>query len=250
VIAAGSGLLDRTGTPRPRAFERQSWWSDKPMVYICRRVEPDSATPSEPGFNPLMRRQSQFSDWTPRNLESHDESVEVYSNCEQVELMLNNKSLGSKSLLADASPRIWKVPFQRGTIKSIAKNKGHIVATHQLRTADKPAKILLKSDHPNLTACWEDLAYVEATVVDKDGVLVPDATNSISFKISGQASILAVDNGDNSSHEPFHATARHAYQGRCFAIIQARSTGTITIDASAEGLASAATKIRATASRE
>jgi beta-galactosidase len=250
VIAAGSGLLDRTGTPRPRAFERQSWWSDKPMVYICRRAEPDSATPNDPGFNPLMRRQTQFSDWTPRNLEPHDESVEVYSNCEQVELLLNNKSLGSKSLPADASPRIWKVPFVRGTIKSIAKNKGHIVATHQLRTADKPAKILVKLDRPNFTSDPEDLVYVEATVVDKDGVLVPDATNSISFRISGPASILAVDNGDNSSHEPFHATTRRAYQGRCFAIIKSDSAGYITVEASAQGLASASTKLQAANRRD
>jgi beta-galactosidase len=250
VIAAGSGLLDRTGTPRPRAFERQSWWGDKPMVYICRRVEPDAATPSDPGFNPLMRRQTQFSDWTPRNLEPHDEIVEVYSNCEQIELLLNNKSLGSKSLPADASPRIWKVQFVRGTIKSIAKNKGHIVATHQLRTADKPAKILLKLDRPNFTSDPEDLVYVEATVVDKDLVLVPDATNSISFRISGPASILAVDNGDNSSHEPFHATTRRAYQGRCFAIIKSDSAGYITVEASAQGLASASTKLQATNRRD
>ena len=250
VIAAGSGLLDRTGTPRPRAFERQSWWSDKPMVYICRRVEPDSATPSDPGFNPLMRRQTQFSDWTPRNLETHDETVEIYSNCDQVELLLNSKSLGSKPLPADASPRMWKVAFEPGTIKAIAKNKGHVVATHQLRTAGKSAKILLKSDRPAVTTGREDLAYVEATIVDKDGVLVPDASNSITFRISGPASILAVDNGDNSSHEPFHATARHAYQGHCFAIIQAHSPGTITVDASAEALASATTKIHASASRK
>jgi beta-galactosidase len=249
VIAAGSGLLDRTGTPRPRAFERQSWWSDKPMVYICRRVEPDSATPSDPGFNPLMRRQTQFSDWTPHNLEPHDETVEVYSNCEQVELMLNNTSLGSKSFPTDASPRVWKFPFARGAVKAISKNKGHVVATHELRTADKPAKIILKSDRPTVTAGPEDLAYVEATVVDKDGVLVPDATNSISFKISGPASILAVDNGDTSSHESFHSNNRRAYQGRCFAIIQAYSNGTITIDAVAEGLATATTQIHASTSR-
>jgi beta-galactosidase len=247
VVAAGSGLLDRTGTPRPRAFERQSWWSDKPMVYICRRVEPDSATPTDPGFNPLMRRQTQFSDWTPRNLETHDETVEVYSNCEQVELMLNKKSLGSKSLPADASPRVWKIPFVRGTIKAVAKNQGHVVATHELRTADKPAKILLNVDHPTLTSDPEDLAYVKATVLDKDGVLVPDATNSISFKISGPASILAVDNGDNSSHEPFHATSRRAYQGRCFAIIKANAVGKITFEASSEGLSSSSTKLQANA---
>jgi beta-galactosidase len=249
-IAAGSGLLDRTGTPRPRAFERQSWWSDKPMVYICRRVEPDAATPSDPGFNPLMRRQNQFSDWTPRNLEPHDETVEVYSNCEEVELILNSKSLGKKSLPTDASPRMWKVPFQRGTIKAIARNHGRVVASHDLRTAGKPAKIVLKTDRTDLTPGWDDVAYIEAAVVDRDGVLVSDATDRISFKLAGPGSIIAVDNGDNSSHEPFQAEQRHACQGRCFAIIRANTGGKITVEARAEALASGSTKIRATVPRK
>jgi beta-galactosidase len=249
VIAASSGLLDRTGTPRPRAFERQSWWSDKPMVYICRRVEPESATPSDPGFNPLMRRQTQFSDWTPQNTDPHDETVEVYSNCEQVELVLNKKSLGSKSLPADASPRAWKVPFERGTIKAIGRGKNQIVASYELRTAGKPSKILLKTDRANLTPDWDDLAYIEATVVDHEGMLVPNAADLISFKVVGSASIAAVDNGDNSSHESFHANNRHAYQGHCFAIIKANTPGNITVEASAVGLASASTKIRAAAPR-
>lgn len=250
VIAAGSGLLDRTGTPRPRAFERQSWWSDKPMVYICRRVEPESATPSDPGFNPLMRRQTQFSDWTPHNTEPHDEMVEIYSNCEQVEVVLNKKSLGSKSLPADASPRTWKVPFERGTIKAIGKNKKHTVASYELQTAGKPSRILLKPDRANLTPDWDELAYVEAAVVDHDGVLVPDAADLISFKVTGAGSIAAVDNGDNSSHESFHANQRHAWQGHCFAIIKANGLGNIGVEATADGLDPASTKIRAAASRK
>jgi beta-galactosidase len=250
VIAAGSGLLDRTGTPRPRAFERQSWWSDKPMVYICRRIEAEGATPSDPGFNPLMRRQTQFSDWTPRNLEPHDETVEVYSNCEDVELILNNKSLGKKPLTTDASPRTWKVPFQPGTIKAIARNHGRVVASHDHRTAGKPAEILLKTDRADLTPGWDDVAYIEAAVVDRNGVLVPNAADLISFKLAGPGSIIAVDNGDNSSHEPFQAEQRRAYQGRCFAIIRANTGGKITVEARAEALASGSTKIRATVPRK
>jgi beta-galactosidase len=250
VIAGGSGLVDRTGTPRPRAFERQSWWSDKPMVHICRRIEPDAATPSDPGFNPLMRRQTQFADWTPHNNEPHDEAIEVYSNCEQVELILNNKSLGLKALPSDASPHTWKVPFERGTIKAIGKNKNHIVATHELRTAGKPSKIVLKADRPDLIPEWDDLAYVEATVVDRNGIRVPSAADLISFKVAGAGSIAAVDNGNNSSHEPFHAEQRHAYQGRCLAIIKANTTGNVIVEASADGLASASAKIRARAFRK
>jgi beta-galactosidase len=240
VIGAGSGLLDRTGHPRPRAFERQSWWSDQPMVHIARRLEPSRATPADPGFDPLTRRQQEFSGWTPAKLEPHEETVEVYSNCEEVELLLNGKSLGVKSLPADASPRVWKVSFEPGTLKAIGKNKGQPAATHELQTAGKPAKILLAADPAKLPFNWDAVCTVQATVVDEKGVPVPEASDLIAFKLSGPGEIAAVDSGDNVSHEPFRASSRHAYQGRCVAILKATApAGQIALTASAQGLTGA-----------
>jgi beta-galactosidase len=248
VIGAGSGLFDRTGTPRPRAFERQSWWSDKPMVYIVRRLEPSGATPDDPGFAPLTRRQQEFSDWSPRNQELHDENIEVYSNCQDVELLLNGQSLGSKSLPGDASPRSWKVSFQPGTLKAVGKNKEGVVATYELHSAGKPAVILLSTDRTRLVDDWDDVAYIRAAVADTNGVIMPDATNQISFSISGSGRIVAVDSGDNSSHEPFQATSRRAYQGLCFAIVRATGGHGISVQAQAAGLKSGSLTIGTTTS--
>jgi beta-galactosidase len=238
-VANGSGLLDRTGTPRPLAYERQSWWSDQPMVHITRRVAPSSPTPTDPGYEPIQQRRPQvlFSDWTPRNSESHVENVEVYSNCEEVELILNGKSLGTRSRPSDDSPRTWRVPFEPGAIKALGKNKGQNAATHELRTAGKPAKILLAVDRSQLTPDWDDLSYVTVTVADANGVQVPDAGDLITFKLTGPGVIAAVDSGDNSSHEPFQAAERRAFQGRCFAILRATAPASqITLTASAPGL--------------
>jgi beta-galactosidase len=182
--------------------------------------------------------------WTPRNTEPHDENVEAYSNCEQVELLLNGRSLGSQSLPADASPRSWKIPFEPGTLKGVGRNHGQIAATHELRTAGKPAKILLAPDYLRLTPSWDDVSYVKASVVDAQGVLIPDAGDLITFELTGPGLIAAVDSGDNSSHEAFHANTRRAYQGLCFAILKASKTsGQIRLTASAPGLASGAAMI-------
>jgi beta-galactosidase len=116
-------------------MERQSWWSDKPVVHLVRRVGRAQATPDDPGFTPLQRVQAVFADWTPSNQAAHEESVEVYSNCEEVELFLNGKSLGSKGLPADASARVWPVPFDAGTLRAVGKNHGREVAAEELRTA-------------------------------------------------------------------------------------------------------------------
>ncbi len=251
-IGFGSGLLDRTGMPRPVAFQRQSWWSEKPMVAIARRVGADELAPTDPGYESadLRRPQVLFMDWTPRKTEPHEENVEVYSNCEEVELLLNGKSLGIKSKPADDSARSWKVPYAPGILKAIGRNNRKIAATQELSTAGAPAKILLSADRNQLTPAWDDVCTVNVSVVDQNGVLIPNANDLIQFRIEGPAVIAAVDNGDNASHEPFQAMERRAYQGRCIAMIKANAEhGRITLTASAAGLKTASLSIQAAAEK-
>jgi beta-galactosidase len=248
VMCSGAGLLDRTGTPRPLAFERQSWWTDAPMVCIARRTAPAVANPDNIGANNAADRrpQSAFSDWTPTNSQPHNENVEVYSNCKEVELFLNGKSLGAKTINADAAPRTWSVPFVPGILKAVARNNGKIVATDELRTAGKPAKILLSADRRKLSPDWNDVTFVRVKLVDANGVRVPHADDLISFRISGPGVITAVDSADNSSHEPFQAAERRAFQGRCVAFVKATgSPGKIVLTATAPGLTASSITIKA-----
>jgi beta-galactosidase len=246
MVAAGSGLLDRTAAPKPVAFERQSWWSDQPMVFVARRIGATQTAPSDPGYTPLDRRQVLFSDWTPKNLQPHEESVEVYSNGKEVELFLNGKSLGVKTINADASPRVWRVPFAPGKLKAVARNGEKIAATCELQTAGKPAKIILSAETKKLSPGWDDVAIVRATIVDAKGIKVPSANNLISFKISGPGPIAAVDNADNGSHELFQTDARHAFQGECVAFVKATAaSGKIILNATAAGLDAGSTTIKA-----
>ena len=237
VIAAGFGLLDRTGEVKPMAYERMSWWSDEPIVHIVRRTSAAKAVPVDPGLAPLMQQQSLFADWTPSDRDPHEETVEAYSNCEEVELFLEGESLGTKPRNADDSARIWKVAWKPGTLTAIGRNKGVEVSRHELRTAGKPAKILLTVDRARLSRTWDDVAFVTATITDRNGIRIPDAADPVSFRTTGPGVIAAVDNGDNSSHEPFHASERRAYQGRCYAMVRAvAGSGKITVTASAPGL--------------
>jgi beta-galactosidase len=243
VIGHGSGLLDRTGAMRPLARERQSWWSDAPMVSINRRVSSDDLMPTDPGYGGEERHtQVVFADWTPRDLSPHVENIEVYSNVKEVELLLNGRSLGTKEINADASPRNWQVPFAPGTLRAVARDeRGKVVATDELRTAGRAAKIILTSETARLAPGYDDVAMVRATVADANGVEVPRADNLIAFKAAGPGVIAAVDNGDNASHEPFQANSRRAFQGECVAFVRATATsGKITVTASAAGLADGA----------
>ena len=215
------------------------------MVHITRRVAPTPAMPTDPGYEPDQRRiQVLFSDWNPHNTAAHDENVEVYSNCQEVELFLNGKSLGSKPLPRDASARNWIVPYAVGSLKAVARNHGQVVATDELRTAGNPARIVLAVDRNRLTPSREDLSYAKATIVDDLGVAVPAGKALITFTVTGAGKIVAVDSADNSSHESFQATERRAFQGTCFAIIRASApTGRITVVASSPGLMSGSVSI-------
>jgi beta-galactosidase len=161
-------------------------------------------------------------------------------------LFLNGKSLGSKPQPADASPRVWKVAYAPGTLKTVARNSDRVVATDELRTAGVPARIVLSSNHDRLPFDWNDVAFVRARVVDAHDVLVPSANDLISFRISGPGEIAAVDHADNASHEPFQAGERHAFQGKCVAFVKASApSGKIVLTASAPGLKSGKVVIKA-----
>lgn len=238
-VSSRSGLLERTGRFKAAAYQRQSWWSEKPMVHIV-RAERRTGGPSRRGFTEL------YSNWTPRDAVPAEAEVEVYSNCQEVELVLNGKSLGSKNLPADASPRIWQVPFEAGTLKAIGRNNDDVVATDELRTAGKPAKIVLVADHSRLGDQWDDVDAVTVKVVDANGVPNPWADDLITFHVTGPGTIAAVDNGDPQIHDSFHTSERHLYQGQCVATLKAtRPSGRITLSASASGLTGASVTIEA-----
>jgi len=231
-ISYEKGLFDRTGGWKQLSYQRQSWWSDKPVVHMVRKD--DNAGVGDWVAN-----------WTPMDFGTYDEaSLQVYSNCDEVELFLNGKSLGVKAKPADDAPRSWDITFEKGSLKAVAKNGGKVVATDELKTAGEPAAIILTADKSRITKNWDDVSYVTAKVVDANGIVCPNVDKLISFGISESGNIIAVDNGNVKSHEAYKATERHTYNGQCIAIIRATSTsGQITVTANSQELKSGSVSI-------
>ena len=214
-------------------------------------------------------------DWSPADQSPHTENIEIYTNAEEVELFLNDKSLGKQALHPDASPITFQVPYATGTLKAVARTAGKIVAEDTRRTAGKPTHLILTtaldplagseaSRSPKtsalglsgreemglqpraLTPDWNDITYVTATLVDANNTPIPDTTTIVHFKTTGPASIIAVDNGNLLDHDPFHASDRKLYNGTAIAILQATaSSGAITITANIEGVAPATLTLKA-----
>jgi beta-galactosidase len=289
-IGAGSGLLLTTSLPRARAFERQSWWADpttQPMVRIARRVQAARRGPVDPGYaSPTSSNQAAATpnapldpttrfgqplllDWTPSYFLQHDqtphtENMEIYTNAEEVELFLNDKSLGTQKLHPDASPITYEVPFEPGTLKAVARSNNKTVATNELRTACKPAHLILSTGltaaqltnqpahetTPVLAPDWNDITYITATLVDANNTVIPDSETRIHFAATGPANIVAVDNGNLLDHDPFQPPTaekdRRLYAGQAIAILRATATsGNITLTATTEGLPPAILTLKA-----
>ena len=134
--------------------------------------------------------------------------------------MLNGKSLGAKPLPADARPRNWHVAYEPGTLEAIARNRGQEVARRTLRTAGPAHAIVLKSSREKLSPAWDDVAVIEAQIVDEAGNLVPAAANQLSFSAIGAGRVIAVDSGSIVSHELFQTSQRNAFQGRAVAYVR------------------------------
>lgn len=212
------GIVDTCGFPKDIYYFYQSKWSSKPMVHIL------------PHWN-----------W------SNGATVEVwaYSNCDTVELFLNGQSLGVKSM-GNNGHVSWNVRWAPGTLRAKAV-KGGTVVYDEVVTAGNPAKIQLKPDRTTITADGKDLVFIETDIVDSNGVFVPTANNTVNFSVSGPGVIVGVDNGNAASLEPYKANSRQAFNGKCLVIVQAtKHSGTITVTANSNGLASSSVTIQAT----
>ncbi|SFS18625.1 beta-galactosidase [Granulicella pectinivorans] len=242
-IGAGGGLLLTTSEPRPRAFERQSWWTETPMVKIARRVAPAQKNPTDPGYEapnqPTATRLTPtlLMDWNPVDTTAHTEKVEVYTNADEVELSWNGTSLGTEKRHRDASPIQFRVPYAAGVLKAVARTAGKIVAEDTLRTAGKPTHLALNVAQRAATPIWDDVVFVTATLLDAENTVVPDSTTVIHFATKGPGRIVAVDNGNLLDHESYLAKQRTVYQGSTQAIVGATAgNGSITLTATTEGL--------------
>ena len=225
-VVNGQGLLDHTGGSRPLSYQRESWWSDKPVVHIVRKQE-------NAGVGPVV------ADWTPTDFDTYDDArVQIYTNCDEVELFLNGKSVGVKPKNANDAPVEFTVTYEKGTIKAVGRNKGKDVVTEELKTAGEPAKIILSADKGAIANNWDDVSYVTATVVDANGVPCPQADKILTFSADGAGVVSVTDNGDLAMQDVYTSPVRHTYHGKAIAIIKANApSGKITVKASAAGLA-------------
>jgi len=170
------GIVDLCGFPKDIFYYLKSWWGTKPVMHIMPH-------------------------WNWRGSEGKTIKVTIYSNAEEVELVLNKKSLGKK-LMPMNGHIDWDVIYNSGKLLAKGFMKGKMIISEQLETTGIPAQVALSSDRTLFKADGQDVAIITVQLNDIKNRLVPTANNEITFTLSGPGKILGVGNGDPASHEP------------------------------------------------
>lgn len=214
------GIFDLAGIAKDHYYLYQSIWTSHPMVHLIPH-------------------------WTHPGKEGVKIPVVAYSNCNRVELFLDSESLGEQ-VMGDALQLVWQVPYRSGRLTAIAKdNQGHVLAETFRQTAGRAYALFVQASRTSMRANRQDVVRLEVSVMDKQGILVPEADPFVTFRVDGPAVVLGVDNGDIRDLSPTRfANKCKAFKGMCMALIQAADQkGKVRINVSAPGMRSTTVEV-------
>ena len=172
-ISSHFGIMDTCGFPKDNFYYYQAWWTSSPALHLLPH-------------------------WNWRGKEGKPIDVWCYSNQDEVELLLNGKSLGRKTMPRNGHLS-WQVPYEPGVLEARGYVGGALVKTEKVETTGTPVRVVLHEESIPLHPA-DGVSVVNVSVVDDKGRVVPDSSNDISFSING-GKIMGVGNGDPSSHE-------------------------------------------------
>ena len=207
-INSASGVLDTCGFFKDQAYYYQANWTAKPILHLF------------PHWN-----------WSAGT----NVNVWVFGNCDSVELFTNGVSLGRK-LLNMQNHVEWNVPWISGTLKAVGYSHLAPIITNSWTTSLTPTAVALWPDRRTILADGRDVSVVTVAALDPQGNIVPTASNTVSFAVSGGA-IIGVGNGNPSSLEADKGTQRSLFNGLAQVLVQSTNVaGSITLTASSSGL--------------
>jgi beta-galactosidase len=170
------GIIDQCGFPKDPFYYLKANWTDEPVLHILPH-------------------------WNWKGAEGSPIKVWAYSNCDEVELFLNSKSLGRKKMVKNTHLD-WSVDFQPGALMAKGFKNNKEIVVEKIETTGSPSAIKLDIDRQVIQADGEDVSVITVKSGDENGRLVPTANNEIYFSLDGPGKIIGVGNGDPSSHEP------------------------------------------------
>jgi beta-galactosidase len=229
-----TGDFDLIGQRKPQNYLRQ-------VVYGLSSLEMLVERPAPPGtqqFATVFGYYDELRSWTWNVPQGQAMTVHVYTSGDSVTLLLNGKPVATKTLTdSDKRMATFTAPYTPGELTAIASANGKQLASQTLTTVGAPAAIRLTSDVKSLTTDGDDLAYVLAEVVDRQGRVVPDAVLKVDFQVVGSGKIIGVGNGNPHDVDSFERPRHYTWHGQALAVLRpAKSPGWVELCATAQGL--------------
>lgn len=230
-LLAGCGDLDITGHRLPVSYYRE--------IVFGLRVQPYIAVqrPQHRGKTVMSSRwawSDTLAGWTWPGHETDPIIVEVYSAADEVELLVNGRSLGRNPVGEQHRFRTeFETAYEPGELLAIAYRDGVESGRDIQRTATGPVVLQAVADRPVITAGVGDLAFVTFTLVDSAGTVHTAADRPVRVDVSGDGTLIGFGSADPSTKERFDATEHHTYQGRALAVVKPTAPGTIRLTAAA-----------------
>lgn len=217
------GVFDISLQPKPDAYFLKSFFSDEPTAHIA-VIEEGKGKMMWNGVDISVGKFSE--NWN--RTAGEKVSLYTYTNGDEVELLMNGKSLGTKKNERDPKVRNrirWDgIVYQPGTITAVARKDGKEIARHSLETTGEAVALQLVADKQTWHADGKDLQHVRIIAVDKKGRRVLNAGEKLTFKVSGDAEIVAVDNGNIQSDELAVGNERNLFMGTALVILRSGTT--------------------------
>ena len=239
-----NGCFDISLEPKPKAYLMRSIFKpDEPVVHIAVIDKKGDQM-----WNGEQTGSDGMSDHWMRKAGTKL-SLFTYTNADEVELLLNGKSLGRKpNIKTDAKQRNqirWdNIIYQPGHLEAVAYINGRVACRHKIETTGEAKQLTAEADNSNWKADGTDLQHVRIVATDKKGRHVQTANAEISFTVEGNASIVAVTNGDICSDELSVGNKRRLFCGTCTVILRSSQTaGPVTLTASSPGMKSIKLKL-------
>ena len=230
------GVFDISLEPKPKAYFMKSFFMpNEPLVHIAVIDSKNDVM-----WNGVQTGNDGMSDHWCRQ-PGTELTLVTYTNADEVELRLNGKSLGKKqNPKGDSKQRNqikWEgITYADGKLEAIAYNSGKAVARHQIETTGKAVSLRVTPEDSEWRADGTDLMHLRIEAVDNKGRRVPMAQDELKFEIEGDASIVAVSNGDINSDELNVTDHRHLWNGSALVILRAGKTASkVTLKSSADG---------------
>ena len=225
IHTCNTGFLDQAGFKKDSFWLFQSRWRPElPMAHILPH-------------------------WNWKGREGEITPVYVFTSGDEAELFLNGRSLGRQKKQPGVWDRAYRlrwddVRYEPGELVAVAYKGGEEWARDTVKTTGAPAALAAEAECATVKADGEDLCYVNVSVRDAAGLVVPDAKVPVKFEVEGAGTFVAADNGDETDFSDFRKPERRTFNGWAQAIVRPTSGGELTVKVSADGLAPASVTVR------